>query len=375
MDPTLMALIRADSEAKFREFKARHEVFVVAFNQKPLIALGLKKGREMDEAFATMAKNLRSTSDIFSDVNYLKGRLPLTDPDSGPIFWYLALTLTMEGRAQRAALEQSLRQCLEHLFEPFGLEFAIASTLINPDIVDLHIARYEMPYWIWHSAPAPANGTPRIQCEPPQPQDCPEELHFTKGPMTVATFFEKLTKGANLICNPLSIANFILESERRYKYWRTEWLGIKAYLRWLGCSDEDTIELGFEVERWDARIRRQKKPDIVIEVTQALPAKAHRIRHAIVAQGGLPPNFELRTFHQKCIDSFPDPIINAIADKHKRLYTKGTILLVTVLGEYTGEDDAVINAWIEDVRMRTHIGQFSAIHLVEIARSRVFTIF
>lgn len=373
MDQALMALIRQDAEARFQQFKKDYEVFVVAFNHKPLLALGLKRAREMDEAFAATVKKLRSIRDIFSDVNYLKGRLPLTDPDFGPTFWYLVLKLTMEGQAKREAIEQNVRQSLEVLFEPFGLEFAVASTLIDPDVVDLHIARYEMPYWVRTSAPA--SDRPKTRRKSRQSSDFPKELDFTISPMKVVTFLEKLSEGASLICNPLSIADFILESDRHYKYWRTEWLGIKAYLSWLGYSDEDTIELGFEIGRLDARVRRENKPDILIEVTQALPKNAHIVRHAIVRHGGLPPDFRLRTLHQKGVDAFPDPIISAVADKHEKVYPTGTTLLVTVLGEYTGEDDAVINAWIEDVRLRIQVGKFSAIYLIEIARSRIFKIF
>ncbi|WP_282275492.1 hypothetical protein [Stenotrophomonas sp. PS02297] len=375
MDQALMALIRKDSEARFQKFKIDHEVFIVAFNHKPLLSLGLKRGRDMDEAFATTVKKMRSDRDIFSDVNYLKGRLPLTNPDFGKIFWYLVLALTMKGQAKREAIEQNVRQSLEALFEPFGLEFAVASTLIDPDIVDVHIARYEMPHWVRTPASAPASDRPKTRRKSRQPSDFPKELDFTTSSMKVVTFLEKLSKGANLICNPLSIADFTLESNRHYKYWRTEWLGIKAYLSWLGYSDEDTIELGFEIDRLDARVRRENKPDILIEVTQALPKNAHLVRHAIVRHGRLPPDFRLRTLHQKGVDAFPDPIINAIADKHEKVYPIGTTLLVTVLGEYTGEDDAVINAWIEEVRLRIQIGKFSAIYLVEIARSRIFKIF
>jgi hypothetical protein len=377
MDYELFALIREEGEKQLCRFSTDHALFIVAFDQKPVIALGLQKGRAMDKVFAELAAKLQTCGATIAAADYFKSRLPLTDPDSGPIFWYLVLTLTVDGRAKRTMLEDELMQELKCLFAPFGLRFEIASQTVDPAIIDCHIARHGMNGWASAFTEHQTRQSRRTKTEREARhiQGLPEGLPDMKGQIPVAQFFQKLTHGSNLIANALYIGDFILESERHYKYWRTEWLGIEAFLNEMNWPGEDIIELGFGSDPWDAYIRSQDGRDVVIEVTQALPAEAHQIRHAIVAYGSLPADIQLRTLHQKGVDAFPDPVVETINEKHRKTYPDGTILIATVLGEYTGEDSAVISAWIEDIRLRTHIGAFSAIYLVEIARSRVFKIF
>ena len=86
---------------------------------------------------------------------------------------------------------------------------------------------------------------------------------------------------------------------------------------------------------------------------------------------------EERTRHQRAIDEFPEPIIRAIRDKHKMNYPEARVLLVSVMGEYSDEDDFVIREWLNEVQKASDLnrGQFGSVYLVEMARARLFKIF
>jgi hypothetical protein len=83
----------------------------------------------------------------------------------------------------------------------------------------------------------------------------------------------------------------------------------------------------------------------------------------------------VRTTIQDSIDDFPQPIVREIIKKQKKIYPENCILLVLVLGEYTGEDDALVHAWLKEVRTQTSRGSFAKIFLVEMARHKLFQIF
>ena len=109
----------------------------------------------------------------------------------------------------------------------------------------------------------------------------------------------------------------------------------------------------------------------ILEVVQALPKDEHVVRHALV-KGAM--NMEQRELVMKQLQSFPQPIVEAINKKHKHAYADKRVLLVSVTGEHTYEDDKLINEWLPRIRAETILGNFSGIYLVETARYKIFQI-
>ena len=72
---------------------------------------------------------------------------------------------------------------------------------------------------------------------------------------------------------------------------------------------------------------------------------------------------------------FPKVIIDAIKKKHAKRYTDKRTLIVAVDGDYTGQNDAIIEGWLETIRKETSLGAFKEILLVEVARLKVFPAF
>lgn len=68
-------------------------------------------------------------------------------------------------------------------------------------------------------------------------------------------------------------------------------------------------------------------------------------------------------------------IIEAIERKHSKRYADGRSLLVVFDGDYSFEEDRVVQGWVEEIRRRTHRGNFGEIRLVELARRKVFPVF
>jgi len=93
------------------------------------------------------------------------------------------------------------------------------------------------------------------------------------------------------------------------------------------------------------------------------------VRHALV-DGKM--NTDLRELEMRQLQSFPQPIIDAINKKHDRSYADKRILLVSVTGEHTFEDDELINRWISLIKENTVRGNFAEILLVETARYKLF---
>jgi hypothetical protein len=116
-------------------------------------------------------------------------------------------------------------------------------------------------------------------------------------------------------------------------------------------------------------------------VVQALPENSHpefsqgehQIRREIAAGGAKPATYWA---HANDHLQFPNVIVNAIELKHNKKYNDHRSLIVVVDGDYTFEDDAVIEAWLPRIRERTHQGNFKEILLVERGRQKkVFQVF
>jgi hypothetical protein len=190
---------------------------------------------------------------------------------------------------------------------------------------------------------------------------------------SVQEFLDQFSATSERIANDLiEYLGFLKHSKREYKSIREEHIPIRAYLLREGIPLDAIIELGGEAHPFDAKIRLAnvaEEDSIVLEVVQALPVNEHRVRHALV-KGRM--DEELRELEKEQLQSFPLPIIEAIRKKHSRSYADKRVLLVSVTGEHTGEDDKLIEEWIQVTRQNTSLGKFVAIFLVETARYKLF---
>ena len=67
--------------------------------------------------------------------------------------------------------------------------------------------------------------------------------------------------------------------------------------------------------------------------------------------------------------------MDALESKHSKGYSDGRSLVVVFGGDYSGEEDEVIDRWIHYVRARTEKKSFKEILLVELDRLKVFSLF
>jgi len=185
--------------------------------------------------------------------------------------------------------------------------------------------------------------------------------------MTVREFFKKLNGMAGARVSLDTYADSIMHKTREDKFFREEYLPISAVLHYLKIPLSDQIELGNETEPWDALI----SGSYILEITQALPKEEHKVRCKI------PAGLDLNTFinHASDAKQFPGVIIDAINKKVQKGYADERILAVVVSGDYTMEDDGVINSWIPQIQAESSQGNFTEILLVERDRHKVFKIF
>ena len=78
--------------------------------------------------------------------------------------------------------------------------------------------------------------------------------------------------------------------------------------------------------------------------------------------------------HSKDQLQFPDAIVAAIHKKQKKNYADRRVLCVVVDGDYTEEDDTIIERWIGSIRTKVGRDPFTGIFLVERARRLAFPI-
>lgn len=162
--------------------------------------------------------------------------------------------------------------------------------------------------------------------------------------------------------------SYLRHDTRDDKYLREEHLPLLAVIDFKLIPDTNMIEIGNEKEPWDACINGSD----IYEIVQALPAKEFEVRRAI-ASGGQSPAM----YFQHAADhlQFPRVIIDMIAKKQRKEYSDNRSLVIVFGGDYSGEDDDVIEGWIREVRRETTRGDFKEILLVELDRMRVFTLF
>lgn len=193
--------------------------------------------------------------------------------------------------------------------------------------------------------------------------------------MTVQEFLDQFGAYSERLANDLQrFVDALKHRQRSDKAVREEHVPIRAYLRRKAVPLDGILKLGGEAHGFDAKVSYEvegRRVECTLEVVQALAEDAHKVRHAI-ADGRM--NAEMRLEECRQIETFPQPIIDAIWTKHTKSYSDVRILLVAVAGEVTLEDDAVIERWLSEVRSKTVLGNFAEIYLVETARYLIFKI-
>lgn len=149
---------------------------------------------------------------------------------------------------------------------------------------------------------------------------------------------------------------------------REEYLPILAVINARGLPEELEIELGDDRETWDAKLSN----GLILEVVQALPDREHEIRLEIASGGATPATYFM---HSADHHQFPDAIVRAIKSKVAKNYPEKRILIVAFDGDYSFEEDAVIESWLPTIRQQAVHGNFEEVLLVERDRSKVFRIF
>lgn len=191
--------------------------------------------------------------------------------------------------------------------------------------------------------------------------------------MTVQEFLDQFSAESQRIANDIfEYIDFLKQKKRCHKSMREEHIPIRAYVRRRAVPVDAILELGGEAHDFDARIitkNARGTHEEILEVVQALPKDEHIVRHMLV-DGTM--NKEPRELEMKQLQSFPQPIIDAINKKHQRAYADKRVLLVSVTGEHTYEDDELISQWIPQIRANTVLGNFAEIFLVETARYKLF---
>jgi hypothetical protein len=72
---------------------------------------------------------------------------------------------------------------------------------------------------------------------------------------------------------------------------------------------------------------------------------------------------------------FPDALIEAINKKHTNHYADTRTLVVVLDGDYSYEEDSIIEGWIAEIRQKTNRGSFQYVLLVERGRMKAFDVF
>jgi hypothetical protein len=186
--------------------------------------------------------------------------------------------------------------------------------------------------------------------------------------MTIAQFRQQITDMAQARMSPEAYCSYLRHATREDKYLREEHLPVLAVIDYKAIPDTERIELGNEKEPWDARIGGCD----LYEVVQALPKDEHQVRREIASGGQSPVTY---LTHAADHLRFPGVIVEMVQQKHEKGYTDCRSLVIVFGGDYSGEDDEVIQSWIQQVREQTTRGTFKEILLVELDRRKVFPLF
>jgi hypothetical protein len=373
MDPDLTRLIIDEENKRNNSFLLNHEMFVIAFPRKPIYTIGLVKLRKLNEEFVNLLERIRiEHKNDLGHVYFFKSSLPIIDRRTIPsrplthninrpdFFWYVIFSVCTGSSAKRVSLRLEAKQQMEDLLASHISSSKILSGPSNRYKLSRHFEEQAM--FIRERKPTRSKKT----------ETKPSTIF---APMTVGAFFRQHNEASERIVNDLAeyIKYWKAEGERDYKYIREEHTPLYAFLKHFKINDSAILHLGSEKEVWDAKVLQENEAEIIIEITQALPEDDHIFRRESMNE--IVVDLGSRTRHQRSVDLFPDPIIRAIANKHQRNYPEKRVLLVSVMGDYTEEDDLVIDEWIKEVRVASSKGNFSKIYLVDSARRKLFQIF
>jgi hypothetical protein len=186
--------------------------------------------------------------------------------------------------------------------------------------------------------------------------------------MTVDEFRENIMRMAQERMGLKAYCDFLNHRTPADKQLREEYLPLLAVLNSKRVPGCDKFELGDKTEPWDGRLADSQ----LFEVVQALPKDEYKIRKAIASGGA---SLEIQIEHAYDHLQFPQAIVEAIKKKHAMQYADRRTLVVVVDGDYSFEEDGVIEGWIAEVRRQTSLDNFSEILLAELARLKVFKIF
>lgn len=186
--------------------------------------------------------------------------------------------------------------------------------------------------------------------------------------MTVDAFRQMIANMAQARMGLRAYCDYLKHRTREDKYLREEYLPILAVINHKSIPESEQIELGNETEGWDARISATE----LFEVVQALPEDEYQTRREIASGGA-----SITTYIKHAADhhQFPDAVVDAIKSKHKKGYTDSRSLVVVFSGDYSSEQDDIVNGWVQELRRRTTRGSFKDILLVELDRLKVFSLF
>lgn len=379
MDTRLAALMQNHEETRKKKFHEAHEVFVLALQDHPIRTIGLPRMLSMNEAFIKTVQKIKNAwhKDIWR-ADYFKEPLPpqfsqgIFPSVIGNYFWYLILSLRENSAVDRERLIIHVQTELQELCTRVNLAGELLTRKDHPEQVDFHFSAQQMHSQLSEKSPSRKPSPPKHESTSKAKKE--DGFKFPQDKMTIQEFCDTHRDNATFLANDvLEFVKFLRHEDRGHKYTREEDLPLLAFIRHSRIEPEAELALGRESSRIDFQIFRTDGNILQIEVTQALPKNGHQYRHALVAHLTKLPLHE-RTLHQAGKDRFPDLIVEAITNKHKIKYPGSPILLVSVLGEYTDEDDYVIAQWIDWIKERSELRSFAQILLVELARKKVFTI-
>jgi hypothetical protein len=183
--------------------------------------------------------------------------------------------------------------------------------------------------------------------------------------MTIAEFRQQILEMTQDRMGLEECCAYLRQATRDDKYLREEHLSLLAVIDYKTIPESEQIELGKEKKPWDARIGGRD----IYEVVQALPKGEHIVRQE-VAFGSQSPY----TFLTHAADhlQFPAVIVDMVKKKQEKKYTDSRSLVIVFDGDYSGEDEEVIEGWVRHIRGEVTLGTFKEILLVERDRLRVF---
>jgi len=281
------------------------------------------------------------------------------DKMKSDFFRYIIIEFSTEKNNERKEIVELLTEHMYILFQVFKIRMSVFNDYTHKDYIDFHA--------ISQSIYSSYSINKRKQSYKKNDFPIDEKIEDVEEKLLIRNFIEYVNNVISQIYNnPLfHVSKFFLQTEVEYKNLREEYIAIKSYILHNKINQDNIIFLGKETKPWDAKINF-KNESLIIEVTQAIHRNEHLTRQALATEmyGYKGFSLKLRTIHQEGMDSFPQPIIDAIEKKHKKQYPESRVLLVVVLAEFAYENEFVLNEWLLKIKKETTLGNFKEIWLV-----------